>query len=389
MKKLLVTASTFPRWANDTEPRFIYDLCIQLKKYYEVTVLVPAAPHAKTIEKMEGITVKRFQYFPIASLQTLVYPGAIVPRIKEKKIRALLVPFLFISQYFATRHEIKQCDAVLVNWFIPQGITQSFLRKKKPYIIVGHGGDVTSLNIFPFKQLKQRAINSAKAIITVSDDLRTTLRSKYKHTENIHVIPMGVNTDFFNPIYRDEAIRQKTKKPIILFVARLVEKKGCRYLLAAMQGLEAKVLIAGDGPERDYLQKQARSMNLDCEFLGPQNKYQLRKLYASCDIFVAPSVIASDGDKDGLPVSILEAMASGAPIVASNIAGIAQAVVDGTNGYLTQPKDIEAIHNAINDLINNVEKRTLYAKNSIKLVAKFDFKKIGKEYSDLINTQIQ
>nr|WP_240544271.1 glycosyltransferase family 4 protein [Bifidobacterium sp. SO4] len=200
---------------------------------------------------------------------------------------------------------------------------------------------------------------------------------------------MGVNTDFFNPIYRDEAIRQKTKKPIILFVARLVEKKGCRYLLAAMQGLEAKVLIAGDGPERDYLQKQARSMNLDCEFLGPQNKYQLRKLYASCDIFVAPSVIASDGDKDGLPVSILEAMASGAPIVASNIAGIAQAVVDGTNGYLTQPKDIEAIHNAINDLINNVEKRTLYAKNSIKLVAKFDFKKIGKEYSDLINTQIQ
>lgn len=115
-KKLLVTASTFPRWANDTEPKFIYDLCMQLKKYYDVTALVPAAPNAKSVEQMEGITVKRFQYFPIPSLQTLAYPGAIVPRIKEKKARGLLVPFFFIAQYFATRRELKHCDAVLVNW---------------------------------------------------------------------------------------------------------------------------------------------------------------------------------------------------------------------------------------------------------------------------------
>jgi hypothetical protein len=128
-KRLLVTASTFPRWKDDPEPKFIYDLCMQLKQHYDVTALVPAAPGARSEETMEGIRVRRFRYFPIASLQTLAYPGAIVPRIREKKARALLVPFFFIAQDFATRRELKHCDAVLVNWFVPQGVTQSFLRK--------------------------------------------------------------------------------------------------------------------------------------------------------------------------------------------------------------------------------------------------------------------
>lgn len=269
-KKLLVTASTFPRWANDTEPKFIYDLCMQLKKYYDVTALVPAAPNAKSVEQMEGITVKRFQYFPIPSLQTLAYPGAIVPRIKEKKARGLLVPFFFIAQYFATRRELKHCDAVLVNWFVPQGVTQSFMRKKRPYIISGLGGDVTSLNGFPVKQLKQRVIDSAGAITVVSDDLKKVLQSKYSHTGDIHVIPMGVDLTFFGPEHRDESLRKHAGKPIVLFVARLVEKKGARYLFEAMKGIDAKLLVVGNGPEMDMLQDKAKALGLDCRFSWAQ-----------------------------------------------------------------------------------------------------------------------
>lgn len=92
--KLLVTASTFPRWEGDTEPRFILDLSKALLEYFDVTVLAPAYPGAKTKEVLEGVKVIRYHYFPIHKWETLCYPGAIVPRIKEKKIRALLVPFL-------------------------------------------------------------------------------------------------------------------------------------------------------------------------------------------------------------------------------------------------------------------------------------------------------
>lgn len=84
---LLVTASTFPRWKEDTEPRFILDVCKELNKYFDVTVLVPASPGAKDREVLEGVKVIRYHYFPIHSWETLCYPGAIVPRIKEKKIQ--------------------------------------------------------------------------------------------------------------------------------------------------------------------------------------------------------------------------------------------------------------------------------------------------------------
>ncbi len=99
-KKLLVTASTFPRWEGDTEPRFVLDLCRYMTDKYDVTVLVPASPGAKEQEVLEGVKVIRYHYFPIHRWETLCYPGAIVPRIKEKKIRIFLVPCLFMGLYF-------------------------------------------------------------------------------------------------------------------------------------------------------------------------------------------------------------------------------------------------------------------------------------------------
>lgn len=99
-KRLLVTASTFPRWKGDTEPRFVLDLCKYLAEWFDVTALVPYAPGAEEKEILERVTVIRYHYFPIHKWETLCYPGAIVPRIKEKKIRLLLVPCLFLALYF-------------------------------------------------------------------------------------------------------------------------------------------------------------------------------------------------------------------------------------------------------------------------------------------------
>ena len=81
-EKLLVTASTFPRWKDDTEPRFVLDISKALNKYFDVTVLVPACPGAKDKEILEGVKVIRYHYFPIHKFETLCYPGAILQRIK-------------------------------------------------------------------------------------------------------------------------------------------------------------------------------------------------------------------------------------------------------------------------------------------------------------------
>lgn len=101
---------------------------------------------------VEGVNVIRYHYFPIHRWETLCYPGAIIPRIKEKKIRGILVPFLFIGLWKKLLFELPKYDFVHANWIIPQGVIQSMF--SKPYIVTGHGGDVMELNIGIFKALK-------------------------------------------------------------------------------------------------------------------------------------------------------------------------------------------------------------------------------------------
>lgn len=382
MKKILVTASTFPRSMDDTEPRFIYDLCKEYKKYYDVTVLVPGAPGALKYEEMEGIHVIRYDYFPIKKLQTLCYPGAIVPRIKEKKIRGLLVPFLFISMYYNIRKIIKEFDFVHSNWIIPQGIIQGFFNK--PYVLSGLGGDVTSLNKGIVKKLKAKAINNASYITVVSEDLKKELKEVYGE-ENVEVIPMGCSLDKFNPNNRIENLFDQGDKKTILFVGRLAEKKGAKYLIEAMNEIDAKLIIVGDGPERESLETQSKKINADIEFVGPKNKDELSKMYASCDVFCAPSIIAKDGDKDGLPVAIVEAMASGAVVVASDVGGISE-IINNENGFLVKEKDVQGLKRKINKLLSDDLLRNTMSQKARTTAERYDFVKIGERYKDIFDS---
>lgn len=386
MKKILVTASTFPRWENDSEPKFIYDLCLEYAKYYDVTVLVPRAPGAKEQEEMEGIHVIRYPYFPIKKFETLAYPGAIVPRIKEKKIRILLVPFLFLGMFLAIKKQIKNVDYVHANWIIPQGIVQPLF--SKPFILSGLGGDVTSLNKGFIKKLKKRAISQASAVTVVSKDLKKVLESEYGR-DDIGVIPMGVDLTKFGIKYRQENLFDKKKtKLVILFVGRLAEKKGATYLIDAMRELDATLIIVGDGPEKDRLIAQSKLINRDIRFIGPKSKEELVKIYASCDIFCMPSVIAKDGDKDGLPVALLEAMASGAPVVATNVGGIKEVITNNINGLLVEPNDEQELIKNLKKLLEDKELRETFSKKARISAEAFDFVEIGKAYKKLFKDKI-
>ena len=221
-KRLLITASTFPRWKGDTEPRFVLDLVKGLKRYFDVTVLVPATPGAKSKEVLEGVKVIRYHYFPIHRCETLCYPGAIVPRIKEKKVRIILVPFLFIALFLNILKLRTDFDLVHAHWLIPQGIVQSFFNI--PYIVTGHGGDVTSLNKGIIRNLKIRCLAKARAVTVVSNALKKEVKQLCPK-KKVYVISMGCDTSLFSPQYRIKNYFQQNDKPVILFVGRLAEKK--------------------------------------------------------------------------------------------------------------------------------------------------------------------
>jgi glycosyltransferase involved in cell wall biosynthesis len=131
------------------------------------------------------------------------------------------------------------------------------------------------------------------------------------------------------------------RNPLVGFIGRLTEQKGVEYLLdAAALLLSRRILhrlvIVGDGPLRPQLEAKAASLNLtNVTFVGYRR--DISGLLQSFDLFVLPSLW------EGLPVSLLEAMASGCPVVASRVGGSEEAVLDGTTGYLVAPRDVEAL----------------------------------------------
>ena len=383
MKKLLITGSTFPRWSGDTEPRFILDYAKTMTKYFEVHVVVPMAPGSAEEECMEGVMVHRFHYFPIRRWETLCYPGAIVPRIKEKKVRIFLVPFLLFSMKKVLKKHTKNVDIVHAHWLIPQGIIQAGI-KNTPYIVTGHGGDVTSLNYWPIKGMKKKTLERAKYITTVSDALENYIQVMYPN-EKTRVVPMGCDTSSFRPDNRKENLFGQEGKKAVLFVGRLAEKKGVTFLIEAMRQVDNAILyIVGKGDLEEQLKQQAKELGEKVVFVGPKTHDELPEIYASADVFVAPSVTARNGDKEGFGLVIIEAMASGVPVVASNSGGISDIIKPGVNGLLCEEKAVNELSDAINKVLTDRDLAERLRKEGYKTAKQNSYEEVGKKYSDIL-----
>lgn len=385
-QKLLVTGSTFPRWANDTEPRFILDYAKAMTEYYDVTVLVPMAPGAEVEEEMEGVKVRRFHYFPIRKWETLCYPGAIVPRIKEKKIRIFLVPFLLLSLKSSLKKWSKTVDIVHAHWIIPQGIMQAGI-KGTPYIVTGHGGDVTSLNVPIIKNMKKKCLSRAKATVGVSGYICEKMKEIYEDAEPT-MISMGCDLSKFSPDNKRDGVFDKKEKNI-LFVGRLAEKKGVTYLIEAMKKVDGKLFIVGKGPLEESLKEQAKEQGDKIVFLGPKSHEELPELLASADLFVAPSVVAKDGDQEGLPVSIMEAMASGIPVVSGISGGTKDIVIDGINGFFLDATNVEQLADRVNTILKDKELSDRMREEAYKTAENYSYKSIAKKHYELIQKKVK
>lgn len=380
-KRLLVTASTFPRWKGDTEPRFVLDLCKYMMDKYLVTVLVPAYPGAADEEFQEGVHIIRYHYFPIHKWEILCYPGAIIPRIKEKKIRIFLVPCLIGALWTKIALINKDYDLIHSHWIIPQGAVQSFF--KKPYVVTGHGGDVTSLNKGIMRYFKRRCLKNASVVTAVSDYLKE-VEKEISEGIDPKVISMGVDTSKFGAQFRKDNYFNQGDKKVVLFVGRLAEKKGVRYLIDAMDNVDNSILcIVGDGPLRSELEELADTKKTKIIFAGSKTHTELKDIYASADVFVAPSVTAEDGDQEGLGLVMLEAMASGLPIVASKSGGIVQVIRDGENGLLCEEKAVNQIAGNINKALYDSDVRNELIKGSYKTAQEYDYKIQAEKYMNL------
>ena len=158
----------------------------------------------------------------------------------------------------------------------------------------------------------------------------------------------GVDLDRFRP---DVAPREPG---LILHVGRLVEKKGTKLLIDAVAQLaDAKLAIIGDGPLRAALERQARELGDRVRFLGELPSEEVANWMRRASVLAAPSLTAADGDAEGLPNVVVEAAASGLPVVGSRHSGIPEAIEDGVSGFLVPENDTGALAARLRDLLGS------------------------------------
>lgn len=228
-----------------------------------------------------------------------------------------------------------------------------------PLVVTYHGFDACmtddyarrdSLSTRVYLRRRNRLKQKAQQFIAVSQFIKERLVRQGFPAEKILVHYIGVDVDQFRPdlfLPRD---------PVVLFVGRLTEKKGCEYLIRAMAQVQAtnaaaKLVVIGDGTLRSKLEAQAQASLKNYKFLGIQPPAVVREWMNKSSVLAAPSMMTKTGDSEGLPMVIIEAQAMGLPVVGSVHAGIPEAIAHGHTGFLAPERDWQALARHIDHLL--------------------------------------
>ena len=364
---VLVLASTYPRWRDDPEPGFVHELCRRLTTRFDVIALVPDAPDADPSGILDGVQVIRYRYAP-RRLETLVNNGGIATNLRRSPWKWLQVPGFLLGQYVAARRLLKRrhVDVIHAHWLLPQGLTARRLKRVTgvPYLVTSHGGDLFGLRGRVLNVLKRRVAAASSAMTVVSSAMREEAVRVGLQPPRMSVLPMGVDLrDRFVP---DPTVQRGSDE--LLFVGRLVPKKGLVHLLDAMPAVLAQrpaamLTIAGFGPEEGALKTQAERLGITAQvnFLGAMAQSELPALYRRASVFVAPFIRDDSGNQEGLPVVLMEAIGCGCPVLVGEVAGIEDLLGDARADVCVKPGDNGALATAIVGLLRDPEQARLRA----------------------------
>jgi colanic acid/amylovoran biosynthesis glycosyltransferase len=206
----------------------------------------------------------------------------------------------------------------------------------------------------PYRWRLDLKIRQALFVICISHYCRSQAMflSDPEHWNKLHIIHCGIDLNRYRPVPHPSDQKR------LLYIGRLSAAKGVPILLQAIASLTAQhpevlLTIIGDGPDRQALETQSAQLGLThhLKFVGYQSQESVCQYLQACDIFVLPSFA------EGLPVVLMEAMATGVPVIATAIAAISELVEDGVNGYLVPPGAVEPLAHKLDQLLSNAQLR--------------------------------
>ena len=242
------------------------------------------------------------------------------------------------------------------------------------YSVTAHAKDLFHESVDP--ERLGRTIRRAHHFVTISQyNLEHLTREYPQDAHRVHLVYNGLELDRF-PYTAPAPLTVTADRPLrIAAVGRMVEKKGFPDLVEAARRLRAdgvplEVRIAGEGELRESLTHTVAEAGLTgvVALPGPQTQEEIRGLLRWADVFAAPSVVGEDGNADGLPTVLLEAMASGVPCVASSVTGIPEAIVEGRTGLLHAPGDVAGLVEALRTVASPDFDRTGVAQEARRLI---------------------
>ena len=360
--KVLVIGSVYPRFHEDAEVPWLRTSVAHLKKAgLGIQVLAPAYKGLRTHE-IDGVKVNRFRYAP-ASWEILTHEeGAPSKMASRPWLQLLAIPYI-ISGFFRCINICRKFkpDVIHAHWPFPHAYIALGAAKlfRIPLVLNFHGAELLLIRKKKWvKPLLKFAIGQAQAVFANS----SFTAGKIKALRNVDVewSPYGTTLESSATSAGDTTTPAISPHPVdgkfkILFVGRHIERKGICYLIEAAKHLprdQFEIRIVGVGDLTDKLKAQAKAMaaaNTDAAeiiFTGKLSPEELANEYKTANVFTLPAIVDSKGDTEGLGVVLIEAMELGLPVVASNVGGIPDVVVDGESGILVPEKNAEALADA-------------------------------------------
>jgi len=297
------------------------------------------------------------------------------------------IPFL------GKKYDILHCH------YGPVGKEFLFLKSilKIDYITSFYGFDVSKYVVRHSDKVYGDLFKKSDLFIVLSDVMKNELIKLGADSCKVMKHRVGVNLEELEFKKRELNAGEKLT---ILTIAKLIEKKGLEYSIRSVTQIIDKFpnleyLIAGEGPLRSKLESLINQLHCEdkIKLLGWKDRYEIKKLLAKAHILILTSVTGKDEDREGTPVALMEAQASGIPVISTYHSGIPEIVADGKSGFLIPERDVEALSERLTYLIEHPELWPKMGKTGRKIVEKeFDIKKLSKKllkiYNELCREQL-
>jgi glycosyltransferase involved in cell wall biosynthesis len=365
--------SSYPLYPGDMTAPFIEEIATGLAaRGHAIHVVLPDHPRLRRDACVRGVRLHPFAVAPIQQWGAAWgYAGSLAGDVELTKGAFALAPLALAGATRAVRRVAREVGADLIHaqWVIPNGPPAAAVawRSRTPLVVSLHGSDVfLAERLKPVGRAARWAFRSAGGVTACSDDLANRAVALGARATDTAVIPYGVHGDQFHPVASETraAVRAwfglPAATPILLCAGRLVYKKGFAVAVDAFAKLAAAhpgayLVIAGNGPLEGDLRARAREHGLADRviFAGRVDRDRHPELVAACDVYLLPSVHDHRGNVDGLPNALLDALAAGCAVVASDVAGVRLAVREDKTGILVPEQDADALARAVDGLLRD------------------------------------